>query len=377
MLRIIHIIPSLQKGGAERICLDICNELSIRENIEVKIIVLDSTNEYEFLSKGLDIACITDTVSLSILRKNKINLTELNKIVADFQPNVIHSHLYLAEIFIKHLQNKDISLFYQVHDNNSQLERKKIFSLRSKKDITNFYERRIYNSLLKKSKTTFLCISKDTFNYIKNNLDYGAHILFPNAITINTFKTNKERKLDSIKLITIGSLVEKKGHDFLIDVVIELKKITNLKIELKIIGGGPMKEKLQNKIDRLNLKDNIKLIGKVDHPEDYLKSSNLYIHGATIEPFGLVLLEAMASGLPVLSTDGFGNRDLIINNYNGYLFPDRDKVKFANTIAEIYNNSEKHNKLSKNSFEFSKKYDIKPYVDKLIKLYQKNIENLD
>ena len=371
MLRILHIIPSLQKGGAERICLDICNELSIRDNIIVKIIVLDKKNEFKFLSKGLDVVYISDTISLSIFRKNKINLTELNKIVENFQPHAIHSHLYFAEMLTKHLQNKDIPTFYQVHDNNSQLKRNNLFSLRTKKDITNFYERRKYNSLLRKSRTTFLCVSKDTFNYINNNIDHCISVLFPNAIAIKNFKTDKQRTLDSINLVTIGSLVEIKGHTFLIDVILELKKVTNLKVELKIIGGGLLRDKLQNKIDKLSLNENIKLIGKVDHPEDYLKASNLYLHGATHEAFGLVLVEAMAAGLPVFSTDGFGNRDLIINDYNGYLFSERDAVKFANAIAEIYTNSEKYKNLSNNSLELSMRYDIKPYVDKLIKLYQK------
>ena len=184
-------------------------------------------------------------------------------------------------------------------------------------------------------------------------------------------RKNKKRTLRLIKLVTIGSLVEKKGHNFLIDVIIELKKITNLSIEFKIIGDGILKRKLQEKIDKFNLNENIKIIGKVDHPEEYLRSANLYIHGASYEPFGLVLIEAMSTGLPVYSTDGFGNRDLIINDYNGHLFTDRNALKFASAIDKLFSNQQKYNILSSNAVKFSKEYDIKPYVDKLIKLYKK------
>jgi len=214
---------------------------------------------------------------------------------------------------------------------------------------------------------TFLFVSKNTLEYINKNLDYEIPILFPVAISTERFNSSKSK---DINLITVGSLVQKNGHEFLIDIIHALKKITKRTINLKIIVEGILKESLQNKIIKLGLQENIQLLGKVDHPEQHLQSSNLYVHGASYEPFILVLIEAMAAGLPIISTDGLGNRDLIVNEY---LVANRNYCEFAEYILQIYNTQKKHQKLSQNVRKFSKKYDIKPYVDELIKLYQASI----
>jgi len=168
-------------------------------------------------------------------KKNKIYLQELKQIVKSFRPTIIHSHLYYAEILVKHLQELNIPSFFHIHDNISQLERKKILAIKNKRDLTNLYEKYIYKTLLKKSNTTFLCISKNTLEYINKNLDYGTPILFPNAISTERFNSSKSKDINDINMITVGSLVQKKGHEFLIDVVHELKTITKRTINLKII----------------------------------------------------------------------------------------------------------------------------------------------
>ena len=100
--------------------------------------------------------------------------------------------------------------------------------------------------------------------------------------------------------------------------------------------------------------------------EEYLWQSDVYVHTATYEPLGLVLLEAMASGIPVISLDGGGNRDLIINGKNGFLIENQNPKEFANRILEVYQNKE----ISDFNVELAKQFDIKTYCDELLEIYQ-------
>ena len=128
---------------------------------------------------------------------------------------------------------------------------------------------------------------------------------------------------------------------------------------------------LSQKIDELGLDKNIFLVGNVGNVNDYLSQAHLYVHAAFKEAFGLVLIEAMASELPVIATNGGGNKDLIINDYNGYLLESRNVEQFNEKIKFLLNNPAARVKLGENAIDFSKSFDIKEYVIKLHELYLK------
>ena len=78
----------------------------------------------------------------------------------------------------------------------------------------------------------------------------------------------------------------------------------------------------------------------------------------------------MAAGLPVVTLDGRGNRDLIVQGKNGYMVYEQDTEQFADRILEIWNDKNKYNQMSAFAQDFARQYDIKPYVDKLLELYK-------
>ncbi len=78
----------------------------------------------------------------------------------------------------------------------------------------------------------------------------------------------------------------------------------------------------------------------------------------------------MASGLPVITTDGYGNRDLIKEGINGFMIWKRDPEEFAKKIIELLNTPDLYNSMSKNAIEFASGFDVKPYCEKLLKIYK-------
>ena len=80
----------------------------------------------------------------------------------------------------------------------------------------------------------------------------------------------------------------------------------------------------------------------------------------------------MASGLPVVTLDGKGNRDLIEQGKNGYMIYDQDPELFADRIIEIWNDKIKYREMSEFAQKFAKQYDMKNYVEQLLDLYRSN-----
>ncbi len=111
--------------------------------------------------------------------------------------------------------------------------------------------------------------------------------------------------LDSneLNLVSVGRLHEMKGYDRLIDTIYKLKSdgiFDNVK--LRIYGDGPLFESLNQKISDLKLTNDIFLMGSVMNPYKYIKNSDLFILSSIYEPFGLVIVESLTLGVPVLAT---------------------------------------------------------------------------
>ena len=373
-LKILHIIPSLRKGGAERIVLDICNELNKEQNIEVHIVTFYKENEYQFLTNDIHWEVIPSKVIPSITKKARIDIALLQNKIDAFQPDIIHTHLYEAEITLSQINVGKAKRFSHFHDNMIQLDKSLIFKGSLKKKITNFYERNFVIKTINPSTNNFICISNDSYSFAKKvlpkkNLN-NIHLLI-NAIDVSRFKNNRIRVgvENKIRLVNIGSFVKKKNQMFLLEIANELNS-KNIDFEILLLGDGPLLEDVKAYAEKLNLHQRMIFKGNVEKVEDYLKESDIYIHSATYEPLGLVLLEAMAAGLPVVTLDGKGNRDLIEEGKNGYMIYDQDPEKFAQKIIFLVENKDKYIEVSNYCKEYAKQYDIKEYVNKLLVLYK-------
>jgi len=236
----------------------------------------------------------------------------------------------------------------------------------------NFLKKKKLLKKYKKANKKFISISIDTEQFFKSNFrKYSKNLVsLPNALNFQRFKAEiKDPSHKKISLITVGNLLVKKNHIFLLDIVNYLKR-KQVSVTLKIIGDGIERERISTKITKLGLESNVTLYGQLDLVEEHLKKADFYVHSATYEPFGLVILEAMASGLPVISLNGSGNADLIKDKINGYLIEDQDPVKFGDVILDLFQNKEKYKSISKKGFETCANYDIKNYVTQLLKIYK-------
>ncbi|MEH7351672.1 glycosyltransferase [Gottfriedia acidiceleris] len=127
-----------------------------------------------------------------------------------------------------------------------------------------------------------------------------------------------------INLITIARLHEDKGIDRLIRAFSEGYKMNN-NLRLYIIGDGPEENSLKKLTYKLNINEVVFFLGKQLNPYTYLNDANIYIHSAISEPFGIVLLEALFSGLPIVSTKCGGPEEILDNGKYGLLVENSQK----------------------------------------------------
>ncbi len=179
-------------------------------------------------------------------------------------------------------------------------------------------------------------------------------------------KIRKNKKV----VLSIGRLVEYKGFEYLI----EAGKYINDNVNIVIIGEGPSYDILSKKIKKLKLENKVFLFGKVKSIAEYIKSCDVFVLPSISrnEAFGLVLVEALYFGKPLITTNVYGSGMSYVNQNKktGLIVPPRNSQALAKAINEILSNEEIYKYFSRNAIERFKEFNIDTIGNKILKLYE-------
>jgi len=372
-LKIIQAIQGMSKGGAERYAADVSIALQSLGH-QVKLVNFGTSNAYPFLTDQLDYETCNSFVQPSISGKSKIHIKDWENIIADFEPDIIHTHLFKAEMTAKYKIHPGVTYVSTCQNNMPEFQELKLSKTLSKLTWTRQYEKQWMIKKYRECENNFIAISKNTLSYYQNSLpsDLAKRIsLIYHAINFEKFnRVNRSRvgSLHQIKMVYTARYATYKNHIFLIDVVDYLKNLSK-KVSLVLLGEGPEMDSVKKRAKDLRVENEVQILGNVDNVEEYLRDANVYVHPATYEPFGLVIIEAMAAGLPAICLDGKGNRDLIENGKNGYMIMEENATAFAEKIIEVVENPEAYQALSDQAVEFAEQFDINVHASKLNDYY--------
>ncbi len=382
-LRVLLITNTLSiSGGSESLVLNIFYGLKSRPGIKVRLVTLKNESSptgfeipglKERLLSDPDFSDIRCTINFSVLNRDKLEVSQFTHIVESFRPNVIHSHLFLSELVAHEIVFPGITYITHCHDNMPQLRRFSLKTLTRKNHLTDFYEKRHLIKRYIECNNNFIAVSDDTHKYFENVLpkELKKNIqTLPNAIVTKNFDINRtQRSLDVIRLINVGSFIPIKNQQLLVDIARVLVQRGH-RVEVTMLGNGPEFEKVKARVEANKLMDVISMPGTKSNVADYYASANVYVHTCTHEAFGLVFLEAMASGLPVVSLDAKGNRELINEGETGFMIYEQNPEYFADAIEKVTGNKDTYQTMSANAKAFAKNYDIEEYITKLIRTYK-------
>lgn len=151
----------------------------------------------------------------------------------------------------------------------------------------------------------------------------------------------------------IARLSEEKGHIYLVDAMkMVLDKFPSA--QLLIIGEGRMKQKLVSLVRTLGIEKNVFFISQIQNTSEGLSNMDIFVMPSLKEGLGLALMEAMASGLPVIGSAVGGIKTLIKNNYNGIMVEPADSQALAKAIIDLLQDSIKRQYLSVNARSYIK-----------------------
>jgi glycosyltransferase involved in cell wall biosynthesis len=381
-MRILFCIPLLGCGGAEILVANIAIQLTKKGHI-VKIVCFEDYHETwsnfpnkQLLLNSVEVEVINDSVDFSLFRKTKIRNNDFVQVIKEFKPDIIHSHLFLAEIFSRTEIFANAKYFSHGHDNMIQLRKPNIKSIFKKSILVNLWERNWLLAKYKECNNQFIAISKDVKNYLTSELPSfkdKIHYL-PNAINTKSFHFDRDYVKSNVPfhIVSIANLVPKKNHVMLIS-ILETLVNRGFNVTIDVYGFGPLMSELKLKTIERGLEKRLTFHGNVGEIPEKLKKADLYVHPAWYEPFGLVLLEAMASGLPVVSLDGIGNRELIENNKNGFMISQDSPIdEFVEKIIYFIENNSERERMGRYARNFAENYSIEAYVEKLINIYNEN-----
>jgi len=318
-IKIAIIIQSLDQGGSERQVLNLASYLSDNK-YQADIISINNRNEYKEEYRN-----------------------ELKTIKVKCLSRVFQSSLLCLKIF------ESICIFLQIHAKNSYqtflafdihsyyyaliaklLFRKPIIigvqnNIPKKLDEYSIFVRLIHNNILRLCLTIadkIVCPSygtafelQHTYNISSKKIDVIPNAINLMHIDLNVKKTKKLpsfiNKRKSKILIACGRLVPQKNFSTLIEIFYHLKK-RQKNAKLIILGSGPLKEDLLGIIKRLSLQNNVFIIDFTSYPYQFFRKADLFISTSAYEGFQNVLIEAMASRLPVVSSDcPYGPREIL------------------------------------------------------------------
>jgi len=358
-------------GGMESFVFDLTEELS--KKITCDVLCSNSKNNTVIENKGN--YKVIRTASLARLFSTSISLAMiywLKKIGNQY--DLIHMHL----------PNPMANLAYFLVRPKAKLILHWHAEIVRPKKLLFLYEP-LQNWLLKRADKIIILMPSylEDSKYIRKYKEKTIVIyncINPEILKINEYKVREIKDLfkDKPIILSLARLVYFKGFEYLVEAM------KNVDAYLLIGGSGPLKEKLQNQIKKLNLRKKVFLLGEIKKYEEglgsYYQACDIFclpsIYKA--ESFGLVLVEAMYFGKPIVSTDikGSGVRWVNKNNVTGLIVQPKDSNALAKAINKIIKNTELKKEFGDNAKKrFEENFKMKIAVDKIYKLYCKIIDN--
>ena len=178
----------------------------------------------------------------------------------------------------------------------------------------------------------------------------------------------EKKKRKNFTFVNVGRLYEAKNQILLVkafEKILEDQSDT----DLFILGDGPLKEELETYLKEHKLTQHIFMEGNVENVEQYLAEADAFVLSSNYEGLPLVILEAMASGLPIVSTDVGGVKDVVTDN--GLLVEPHSIEKLASAMMQIKANAEMRKDFSERSKRNVMQFDSSIIAQEYIALYEK------
>ncbi|MBC7327226.1 glycosyltransferase [bacterium] len=319
-IRLLEVIPALDIGGAQVFLVELVKGLD--KNIyEVGVCLLNG-RQNTFLENELE--------------KNNIPLFPLNlrwafcpktikrlfKLFSNFKPHIIHTHLRAIRYVL--IPSRKVKIPLHIHT---------IHSL-AKQDTSIFY-RWLNRIAFQRLGVVPVSISQEVAKTVKEVYGVDSPVIY-NGISVEdyTYGTPRERTAEEIRLINVGKFKKAKNHLLLIEAFSRAARI-NPNLRLILVGDGRLRKKAEKRVNELGLEGKVSFLGWRSDIPKLLADCDIFVLSSDWEGFGIVLIEAMSAGKPVIATRVGGVPEVVDEGETGILVPPRDPDALAGAILKL------------------------------------------
>ena len=341
MLNVLYLINHAGKAGTERYVQTLIEKLNNK-----KINAFFAYNEDGLLRERLEKSGIK---MLQIRMRHPFDIGaawKLSRFCRENKIDLIHTH-FLRENYIallSRLFNPKTRVIYTNHF-----------------IMANPVMLRFFNRILSPLQGRIIAVcSPGKEMLIKNGNRKSIIDVVYNSVEPDYWKTNEASTLrqefgignDEFVLLCASRFAHDKGHSYLVKTIAALKDMTSVKFRCVLAGDGPLLEETKQLVEALNLQKEILFIGFRQDMKNLYQGSNLYFNASAHEALSFLIIEALASGLPVAATDMGGNNNIINEQTDcGVLVKYDDPFSTAQAISEIMENRSLYEKYRANAFK--------------------------
>lgn len=329
MKRILHVIATMPVGGAENVLLTTLRRLDPQQYQSVVCCIQD---------KGV-LGAEVEKLGIKLIELHKLQkggwdssiISDLVSVIQDEKIDLVHGHLYHANLYARFAAKQaEVPSVITVH--NTYAKRK------WHRQLLNWYLARVTAKIIAVSDSIrddvirFDRVAPEKVVTILNGIDTERS---QSQLGKGEARERLQLPVSAKVLVTIGRLVEQKGHTILLQALQQLRQQGGEEIYAVLVGDGPWRQRLQGQAQALGLEQNIRFLGTRTDIGDILRAADLYVMPSLWEGLGLALLEGMAAGLPVLASRVGGMVEVLGEGQYGYLVPANDVNALAGQLAEL------------------------------------------
>lgn len=342
---VMHLLSTHIFSGAENVACQIINTFKEKDDYKMYYASEINENKENLIDRKIEYCNL-----------EKFNYKNVKKIVNKIKPDIIHAHDAKASV-IASCFSKQAKIISHIHGNHENMRKITLKSL-----LFNLVSRK-FDKIVWVSQTAL-----DNY-YFKDNIMDKSIVLY-NVIDSKEIeeKIQEDKETYNYDIIFLGRITYPKNPKRLIKILNEVCK-KNKSIKIAIVGTGDLEQEIKQEIRNLKLEDNIDLLGFKSNPYKILKSSKIMVMTSIYEGTPMCALEAIACGLPIVTTITDGLKEIVIDGETGYLSNDDDtlveKINLLINDKETY--KKMHEKVNKYNLEIN---DIKKYRYEIEKIYE-------
>ena len=365
-MKVLHVINDLSSGGAEKLVEEISIIMKSKYRLHIEVLLLD--DRFNVYGDALNKNGIQIRVIPSRRIRNPFNFIYLYKYIREGKFDIVHSHLFPDKYYVaisalayRLFRGKRTKFVTTEHSTNNRRRKYKFLSI---------IERVIYNNY-----DLIVSISDMTQCRLLEWIEVGVSnrfLVIPNGINMLEYSSASPYEIHELvpglckhnKLIgMVGRFSHQKDHKTLIKAVAELPE----HVHLLLIGEGPTENECKVYASSIGVGNRVHFLGfRKDIPQ-ILKTIDVAVLSSLWEGFGLVAIEAMAAGIPVVGTNIDGLKQII--NQEDLLFDVGDSRQLAEILNKLISDDRFYKSKIETGLEICRNYDIEKMVDRYYEAY--------